>query len=68
MYLDSPIGEIYDCTGYMQISCDPPDACPVPNPLNSPADENLYGFHRYIPCISFIASPSSSNTSSRSDD
>ena len=66
--MNSAIGKIYDRTGDMQIGCYPPHACPKSNSLNSSADKNLNGLHGYIPCISLIASPSSSNTSSRNDD
>ena len=68
MYPDPAIRQIYHRSGNVKIGGYPANACTVTDALDSPADKNLYGFHRYIPCMSFIASPSSSNTSSRSED
>ena len=68
MDLDPAIREVYHRTGDVKIGGYPSDACTVSDPLDSPADEDLNRFHRYIPCMSFIASPSSSKTSSLNDD
>lgn len=67
--LDATIGQVDHRSGYVKISSKFLYTGTEPNLLDSPTDEYLNGFHRrYNPCITFMASPNSSNTSSLSED
>lgn len=63
--LDPAVREIDNCSGNVEVCCDFFHTSTKSDFLDPSADEEFNRFHsRYNPCMTFIARPNSSNTSS----